>query len=177
MRTFLRALIVTGGVAVITHVALLYATPRLVMAEVVRVAGVRSGGINRIDFADRVTDANQIVVRASPDFLYASCAYDLSAGPLLVLTPTVPGTHSVVAAFSENMDNFLVAADWDGATLAYVLAEAGSRPATSVPVVASPSRRGLVLIRVFVNDESAAARIDAARRFAVCAPLTQTAPR
>jgi uncharacterized membrane protein len=171
MPTALRALVLIVVVAVATHVALLLAIPRLVMAEVVRIAAVRSGGVNRLDFAPRVTDANQIVVRASPDFLYASCSYDLSAGPLAIATPMVPGTHSVVALFSDNMDNFFVAGDWRGETLSVVLALAGTRPATRLPVVTSPSVRGLALVRVFVNDETQAGLIDAARRSAMCGPF------
>ncbi len=176
-RLWRRALAVTLVVGAVTHVALLLAVPRLVMAEVIRVAAVRSGGVNTIDFPPRVNADNQIVVRSSPDFLYASCSYDLAAGPLEVSTPAVPGTHSVIALFSETMDNFYVAGDWQGDTLSVVVAEAGKAPGTTRTVVTSPSRKGLVLIRVFVVDDAAEGAIDAARRAAVCAPYSgQTQP-
>jgi uncharacterized membrane protein len=115
-----------------------------------------------------VTDATQPLVRASPDVFYATCVFDLAAGPVMVASPPVSGTHSVVALFADDTHNFFVTGDWHGESLALVVARDGASPTTELPVVASPSRRGLALVRVMVNDERSAEAIDAARRSATC---------
>jgi hypothetical protein len=163
--------LVAIGVAVATHVAALQAIPGAVMREVLRVAAAQAGGVNRVSYAARVTDETQIVVRASTDFFYATCVYDLSTGPVAIAVPTVPETQSVLALFSANMDNFYVAGDWQGQPLRVVVAPAGERPSTDLPVVNSPSPRGLLLVRVIVHDERTAGAIDATRRAVTCAPL------
>ena len=57
------------------------------MREVFRVATAQAGGVNQVSYAARVTDATQIVVRASTDFFYATCVYDLAAGPVAISIP------------------------------------------------------------------------------------------
>ena len=56
------------------------------------------------------------------------------------------------------MDNFYVTGDWQGSALRVVVARAGERPATDLPVITSPSVSGLLLVRVIVHDEQMAAR-------------------
>jgi uncharacterized membrane protein len=165
------------AVALATHFGVLAALPSLIMREILRVAAAQAGGANAMAFPARVTDATQPIVRASPDVFYATCVFDLAAGPVMIASPSVPGTHSVVALFADNTDNFFVAGDWRGESLALVIARDGARPPTGLPVVSSPSIKGLALVRVLVGDERDADAIDAARRSAICGRLAPSGVR
>ena len=70
----------TVATALLVHFATLYALPRLVMRRALR----KMGEPNSMHFGRVPTAASRMVVRPSPDILYASCPFDLSSGPLRV---------------------------------------------------------------------------------------------
>ena len=75
LRLWLAATLAT---ALLVHFGTLYALPRLVMRRALKTMGEA----NSMHFGTRPTAASRVVVRPSPDILYASCPFDLSSGPL-----------------------------------------------------------------------------------------------
>jgi uncharacterized membrane protein len=144
--------------AIATHAAALALLPTLIVGEIIRRTSA-DYGINALAVPPQPSAEWQPIVRPSPDFLYGICAYDLTDGPVLLSAPKL-GTYTSVALYASNSDNFYVENDRRSAApaIGLVIARAGDRPATDVPVVVSPSPRGLVLVRVLADDDSSAAR-------------------
>jgi uncharacterized membrane protein len=114
-------------------------------------------------------------VRPSPDLLYAICVYDLGAanGAVRVSTHGMPNTYWSVSVFDADTDNFYTLNDRQAVTGSVdflLMAKQASVSDGRLPVVAAPTRRGIVLFRALIDDEKRLAEIDAARHLADCAP-------
>lgn len=142
-RGYLLASILT---AVITHAALIYATPRLLMSRAIE--HLSSAGVNIWRVADRVTPISRTIVRPSPDFAYSACVYDLSNGPIDIHVE--PWTeYWSLSLYAGNSDNYFVIDDREARGGADVIVtrtvpetlQDGGR------LVQSPSTRGIALIR------------------------------
>jgi uncharacterized membrane protein len=167
----------TLAIALVVHFATLYEIPRRIMAVTLR----RIGAPNTMHFGRRPTAASRGVVRPSPDILYASCPYDLSAGPLR-LTASVPhSTYWSVSAFDAATNNFFVRNDRQvsGNSFELLLMRHGGAmpPLDNVPdraIVFSPSRRGLVLLRTVIDDDKNLPALEAMVHQAQCATVPST---
>lgn len=178
-RRVLLVLAIAAGV----HLLAVWALPRVIMHKVLNTTpqdlGAAPGSTAQVYFPP-MTDATQRrIVMPSPDLLYATCVFDVSARPLRVRAdPRLPGYWSV-ALYGANSDNFFVVNDRHlaGKPLDLVLVGAGGAPAaTQLPdaarVVSAPSNRGLVLMRVLVADYAAERDVvEAARRTLSCEAL------
>ena len=161
-------------IAAVTHAALLYFGPSLVMNRAMAVVAAGSG-INTMSHAPRPTADTDRIVRSSPDLLYSICPYDLGDGPLRINAEVPPGTYWSMSFYDMNTNNYRVINDGQasaGAVL-IVLMKAGTLgPAPAgAELVASPTPRGIVLIRTLVNDERSLQAIDTVRRRAACTTL------
>lgn len=143
-------------VATAVHFATLYAVPHLVMARALS----RMGAANTLHEGRRPDSNSRMVVRPSPDILYATCPYDLSKGPLQVTARVPHSTYWSISAFDANTDNFYVRNDTEvtGDVLGVVILKRGqSLPplggALEQDVVFSPSTRGLVLFRAVIAED------------------------
>ena len=156
----------TLAVAVIVHVATLVALPHFIMSRAISKMGV----VNTIHPGKRLDETARGVVKPRPDLLYSTCPYDLSAGPLHVHAPVPPGTYWSVSAFDADTNNYFVRNDRHAAGVVdfYVVERGGALHPSGATIVTSPTRRGLLLFRTLINDESRFAAIDAARRQATC---------
>jgi uncharacterized membrane protein len=170
-------LLATLAIAGIVHAATIYGLPRFVMDR----ALASMGTVNTIHHGKRPDATARGIVRPSPDLLYSTCPYDLSTGPVLVRAPIPPGTYWSVSAFDENTDNFFVRNDRQvkGHGIELLIAPPLTPPsAYAAPgriLVVSPTRKGLVLFRTLIDDETQFAAIDAIRRKARCAPVMAAA--
>ena len=164
-------LVFTLVIAVIVHAVTPIALPHLIMSR----AMSKMGGFNTIHNGRRVDETSRGVVRPSPDLLYSSCPYDLSAGPLHVHAPVPPGTYWSVSAFDADTNNYFVRNDRHagGVVDFFVVRGGGGRPQPASEIVQSPTQRGLLLFRTLINDEGRFAAIDAARRMATCVTATR----
>lgn len=153
--------------AVAVHLGTVYALPHLIMNR----ALVRMGAAGTIHHGTRPDAKSRGVVRPSPDLLYSVCPYDLSKGPLRVSAPVPPGTYWSVSAFDADTNNFFVENDRQAkGKVDFLIASKDDRAVSGgLPIVVSPSARGLVLFRTLAGDEARAGAIDAARRKANCA--------
>lgn len=170
MRAWLRYAALTLGVAVITHLGVVHAMPKVMMgAAIARLSG---SGFNIWRAADRVTPMSRTIVRPSPDFAYFACAYDLRSGPVRLHAAPWRDYWSL-SLYADNSDNFFVIDDREarnGATL--TLIRAGRTPPEDVAgIVESPSTRGVALIRRLAPTPALHAAANEAGRADVCAPL------
>lgn len=160
-------------VAVAVHVVSVWALPTVIMSRTM--ARVGEAGWNTIHFGKRPDATARAVVRPSPDLLYSTCAYDLSAGPLRVRSPVPNDTYWSVSLFDDATNNFYVLDDRQAnaekhAVVDFIVVPAGAHSGTEdMPAIESPSTKGLVLFRTLINNEKNLAAIDALRREATCA--------
>jgi len=157
------------AVAATTHLVSIRIIPHLVMARVLD----RVGPMDAVRHGRRPDENSRAVVRPSPDLLYSTCPYDLSAGPVRVTAPVPPGTYWSVSAFDADTDNFFVENDRQAADrVDFVIARhAAAARAHGLPVVVSPTNRGLILFRTLIDDEKRLGEIDRVRRQAACGRL------
>jgi uncharacterized membrane protein len=138
-----------------------YATRRAVDAIYARratwlVNALGHGGLRRAG-----TDT---VIRDNPDTLTSFAVYDVSEGPMR-FEAEIPsgGNYWSVSLFAWNTDNFFVLNDRQaGASqVAVVVGADGSRysPRSGERFVASPSARGILLVRAVVTDRQDAAEV------------------
>ena len=165
--------------AAAVHLAAVWATPRLIMHKVMTTLTVPAvQPVRGAVFPPAVDATSRRVVMPSPDLLYSLCVYDLSKGPLRITAQPALQTYWSVALYADNSDNFFVQNDRQtgkGAVDLWLVSEGANAAAPPVPagsrVVVSPSRRGLLLMRVLTADyEAEKARIEPARRTLRCEP-------
>jgi uncharacterized membrane protein len=141
-----RIVLAAIGIAVATHLAFIYAVPRVLMN--VAIERIGAGGFNAWRVADRVTPQSRQVVRPAPDFAYSACAFDLSDGPVLSSAAPWDGSWSL-SLYAANSDNFFVIDDREArlGTEITLVRRGRSPPDGAAMAVESPSVRGIALIR------------------------------
>ena len=173
-RWLLRAASVLA-IAAAVHLVTVWALPRGIMRALSN--GLDAGGAVMLP---PMTDAtSRRVVMPSPDLLYALCAYDVSDVPMRIQADPKPPGYWSIALYASNSDNYFVLNDRrnDGRPVDLLLTgPASGTPATPVPEgatrVASPTPRGVLLMRVLVADYAAQReQVEAARRTLRCTPL------
>jgi uncharacterized membrane protein len=162
-------------IAAITHGALLYLGPSLIMSTAMGRMSAAAGGVNAILHAPRPTAANDSIVRSSPDLLYSVCVYDVSEKPLRIKGDVPPGTYWSASFYDMNTNNYRVINDAQVPSGAFVLvlSKPGAAPLESAgaEALASPTTRGLILFRTLVSSDARQSELDAARRETDCRPL------
>lgn len=171
LRQQLLAAFVAAGMAGVLGTILI--VPRTVMKTAMTRLSDDGDLINVFRFADRTTAASRGVVRPSPDLAYASCVYDLSHGPLLIEIPPDPdGGYVSVSVFDAKTDNVAVFDSFGHpGGIMFVLRKKGQTSNSRMPVVTSPTMRGIILDRRLAPTAAAFAAADSARRSDRCAPL------
>lgn len=165
------------ALAAAVHVAAVWALPRLIMA---RLAATASAAEKSGTYLPPMTDHTQRrIVMPSPDLLYATCAFDVGERPLSIRVDPRGAGHQgywSIALYASNSDNFHVLNDRQAgdAPVHLVLRSAAPAGTAAIPgeaSVTSPSRRGLLLMRLLVGDPARdLAAAEAARRTLRCEP-------
>jgi uncharacterized membrane protein len=137
------------------HVLTVKAYPYYIMLKLARHA---HGALNTIRHDPRVSAQSRNVVRPSPDLLYSACGYNVSKWPLRVHAVIPKDTYWSVSMFAANTDNFFVMNDRKAGApqVDLVLVRAGQeyKSTGNEIIVKSPTRRGVILFRLLINDES-----------------------
>jgi uncharacterized membrane protein len=177
MSRWIAPLIVAALIAVGSYFATLALTPYVLMKAAQQKMASRSP-VNRFTHGPPVRADAQFVVRPSPDLLYSTCRFDLTAGPVKVTAVPVPGRYSSISVFDARTDVAFVRNDEAMADepMAVVLAMAGQTVPPGVEVVRLRFSTGIVLQRVLLADPAEAAEVDPIRSQATCGPL-RTAER
>lgn len=164
------------AIAVVTHLAIIHAIPRVLTG--VAISRLGDAGFNQWRVAPRVTEASRTIVRPAPDFAYSACAYDLSDGPLRLRVAAWDAYWSL-SLYADNSDNYFVLDDrevrGDGeVVLVRHMRDAPEDTADdpALRVAQSPSQRGVALIRRLAPTVSAYNEAASVAREDICAPLT-----
>lgn len=172
-----KVIIAVLAVATVTHVAYIVVTPYVVMRIAMARIAEQAGGINRPLSTLPPTHRSRSIVKPSPDLVYTSCVFDISAGPVLVSGTPSPDYWSV-ALYAANSDNFHVVNDRQviASKTAFIIADAKRRPVIPaqhrwLPVVEPPTTNGIVLFRYLALDRAGLALAQAAQKTAVCNQL------
>ena len=171
-------LVLLLAVVVASHLLTVWAAPRLIVHLFLqRAASQGLGTPNQAAFPAPVTARSRTIVMPSPDLLYSICKFDLSGGPVhITASPQLPGYWSV-ALYGANSDNFYVQNDQQAAGKPINLWLVHAHGGTTQPkapegstVVQSPSRQGVLLMRVLTGNYAAEKTfLEPARRTLVCA--------
>jgi uncharacterized membrane protein len=161
--------------ATATHVALVYATPRVIMSKAMDGLAARAGGVNKPNATPPATAKSRAIVKPSPDLAYTACVYDITAGPILV-SGSPSAAYWSIGFYSANSDNFHIVtpATATNGTAGVILAKSAENVPDApkgMPVVVPPSERGIVLFRYLVLDTAMLADAKRAQSTAVCRSL------
>jgi uncharacterized membrane protein len=178
MITLLRWAVAVLLIALVTHVAAVFAIPGHIMSRAMQELTDIAGGVNTIMHAPRADHEARAVVRPSPDLFYSLCVFDLSQGPLAISARVPRETYWSMALYGTNSANFLSINDrqvpLETADGRVSILLAGSKDTTPAPTgmvrYTAPGNRGLVLFRSFAGADRRADDIDAVRQEATCAP-------
>ena len=176
MRGSTKVIIAVLAVAAIAHVAYFVVTPYFVMRVAMARIAEQAGGINKPLSTLPPTHRSRAIVKPSPDLVYTSCVFDISAGPVLVSGTPSPDYWSV-ALYAANSDNFHVVNDRQAvdSKVAFIIADArrSAIPAQHrlLTVVEPPTSKGIVLFRYLALDSAGLALAQAAQKPAVCSQL------
>ncbi|MGL4313345.1 MAG: DUF1254 domain-containing protein [Sphingomonas sp.] len=145
------------------------AVPRALMLLAERKIG-SVAGVNTMVAGPLVTAASRAIVRPSPDLLYSTCVFNLSAGPVLVDVPPISAPYWSLSVFDRKTDVAFVRNNRQSGGAAIrvaILAEGQAAPAgyTPVPVI---GHRGVALVRVLIDRTKPIDSIDVERRKANC---------
>ncbi|MCR9289114.1 MAG: DUF1254 domain-containing protein [Bacteroidetes bacterium] len=114
--------------------------------------------VNKVNHIALPTDDSKFVVMPNPDFLYATAFYDLSEGPLRLTGNMPDSTYWSIAFYQPNTVNWFVKNDieFETSTLDLILKEKGTELTVtrSSDIAESPVKKGLMLIRILVTDNS-----------------------
>jgi uncharacterized membrane protein len=172
MRRWLLPLLIGGLIALGAYKATLLATPFALMRVAMKKIGGPEGQVNRFNFRPMATAVNQPIVRPSPDLAYATCAFDLSKGPVLVRVEPVPEHYWSVSVFDARTDVAAVRSDRDtgGKAALLALGMKGQRAPDGYEFVQLGYAKGIVLIRILLKNSAEFETIDAVRRRSTCGP-------
>ena len=172
MKGFVKSAAIVVGTAIVVHLAIILATPNLIMGVALKRLSFGEQKINQWYHGPRTTEASRAVVRPSPDLAYSSCVYDLSKGPVRVVAGKAADYMSV-SVYAANSDNIFAINDRqapDGVALVLV-GKGQTAPQGLGTVVQSPTQRGIVLERRLAPSAEAFAAAAKARANDLCAPV------
>ncbi len=157
--------------AVLAWQATLSLMPRALMALAVRRVA-SAGGINKMTHAPIVTAKSRAIVRPSPDLLYSSCPFDVSAGPVLIDVAPLDAPYWSLSVFDSLTNVAFVGNNLDsgGAALRIALVKPGQGAPSGYRAVTPNGRRGVALIRILIDRHrpQAISAIDIQRRRSRC---------
>lgn len=172
-------LVIASAVAVLMHGLTIWAIPRLIMDRIIALGSADSTleRANGVTLPPPTDHTQRRIVMPSPDLLYATCFFDLDEQPLRVTLSTDYPRYWSIALYSSNSDNFFVVNDRNAPNGYVDLTVVAPRhnAATSTlqnresQVVVSPTHRGMLLMRLLVNDDpEVRAAAEVARRSLRC---------
>ena len=111
---------------------------------------------NEFSYASLPDEDARFVVKPNPDFLYATCFYNLQEGPMRLTGNLPDSTYWSVALYEPNTVNFYVKNDtqFTSNQLDLVISEKLLAGIEKERNIVSPSSKGLILFRILVTDDS-----------------------
>lgn len=145
-------LVAGAALFVLTYRLTLHHVPiRLMAGAEKRLLSIRTTGPNTFHHGRAPTHRSRQIVMPSPDLVYSSCVYDLSAGNLVIAGDLPPeGHYWSLSLYAHNTDNYFVLNDRElpARSFEIVLRRDGNGSPAGVRTVASPTRTGIALVRM-----------------------------
>lgn len=144
-------------------------TPGFLMGQATkRVAS--AGQWNAMTFAPLATDRSRQIVRPSPDLAYASCAFDVSKGPVVVEALPVASQYWSLSVFDHQTDVAFVRNNRqsNGQPIRIAVVRPGAAAPAGYEPVPVTGDTGIALIRILVADRGQFPALDQARRLSNC---------
>ncbi|MFM8584868.1 MAG: DUF1254 domain-containing protein [Gammaproteobacteria bacterium] len=174
-----RHLLRVSVVVVLMHGLTIWAVPRLIMDRIIDLGTADSSleRANGVTLPPPTDHTQRRIVMPSPDLLYATCFFDLADGPIRVTLSTDYPRYWSIALYASTSDNFFVVNDRsapEGRVDLTILPSSHDAATSKVQhhgtqVVISPTRRGMLLMRLLVNEDPAVrVSAEAARRSLRC---------
>lgn len=117
-----------------------------------RLLAIRKTGPNTFHHGRAPTHKSRQIVMPSPDLVYSSCVYDLSAGDLSIAGDLPPeGRYWSLSLYAHNTDNYFVLNDRElpARSFAIVISREGrGNRSAGATTVESPTQTGIALIRM-----------------------------
>lgn len=159
-------IVITLILAVGIHYAVLMLYPRVIMSSLMgRLEG--AVGKNALRHGPRPDSGSRQVVMPSPDLIYSSGVFDLSDGPLLITAPTGK-MYMSLSLYADNTDNFFVVNDLQVKNgefkVGLLRPEDPEKEVEGALMVRSPTKRGFILFRYFVDETVKAEELDVLRK-------------
>ena len=97
---------------------------------------------------------SNFVVKPNPDFLYSTCFYDLSDGPIKMVGDLPDSSYWSIGIYEMNTVNYFVKNDqqFNSSHLELNLHLANQSVADKGENIIAPSKKGLILFRILVTD-------------------------
>jgi uncharacterized membrane protein len=166
-----------AGIAlgVIVYRVILQQVPiRLMTAAEQRLLKIRNNTTNMFFHGRAPTHKSRQIVMPSPDLVYSSCVYDLSAGPLRMSGVLPPAGHYwSLSLYAHNTDNYFVLNDRELTNRRFdvTMHPPGAGVADTKTTVTSPSMTGIALIRMIERKSDDLAIIQASQHSTSCQPV------
>ena len=111
---------------------------------------------NEFKYAAIPDENSRFVVKPNPDFLYATCFYNLENGPLRLTGNMPDSSYWSIALYEPNTINFYVKNDLELGTnkLDLIITKNAVDKIGNEQIINSPTDKGLILFRLLVTDNS-----------------------
>jgi uncharacterized membrane protein len=135
-----------------------------------------AGEPNKWAFPPLATADNNPTVKMSPDVLYSVVSYDVSDRPLRLSAPVSRDPFWSLTLFQANTDNFFGIDDRavDSDTFQLIILGAGQSAVApeGIHVVASPSDKGIAIVRTVVPSPDRLEELEEQRKTATASSVT-----
>lgn len=156
MKRWSGPLILGAILALGAHYTVLQGAPGFVMDKALERLEERGVPLQGFLASPRITPQTQSVVRASPDLAYSVCRYDFSADRRAMIVRAAPWEgYASLSFFDDRTDNYATLRGSGEGIETLLLPPGGSAGAGAI---ASPSERGVILIRRLAPDAASHAR-------------------
>jgi uncharacterized membrane protein len=134
-----------------------------------------AGGPNKWGFVPIATADNNPTVKMSPDVLYSALSYDVSERPIRLSVPVSRDPFWSLTLFQANTDNYFGIDDRAVEGDAFDLVVLGPQQSAAISgaahVVASPTEKGIAIVRMVVSSPDKLAALDKLRKKAKAVPV------
>lgn len=174
MKPWMRSIALVLFVGLAVHFGVVTTLPTVIMKVVLSRVSKRKA-VNAATHAPAVSAKSRQVVMPSPDLLYTVCAFDLSTKTSLTITAQVPSTYWSLAVYDDSTNNVYVTNDKKVGPGLHTWklqhsekGNGGSKSPSKGKLIQSPSKKGLILIRMLIHDRTKLKQLQAIQKKTRC---------
>ncbi len=170
MKKAFAPLLFASALAVISHLAVIYAAPGVIMDRAMSMLSNRGIALHGFTLGERTTPQTQTVVRPSPDLAYSACLFDFEQAPAgLRVKMASTENYASLSFFDASTNNFqTIRGDGSGVDVRLLPPKMA---ATQPNEIGSPSNTGIILIRRLAPTEADYERVAETAKGDKCSPI------